>query len=179
MSEVDDFLAHYGVPGMKWGKRKSNPVKSGTESMSTVLKDGTTLTLRGERTPALAKAISRLSPTMRNRINNSSSYQIVSPDGNVAGELSLRKMSPTELNVIWVGVNESHRGKGYASAAMKASVDFAKAQKLDKVTLEVPGDAPDARHIYEKMGFVAGKQITKDDAWGGLTEMTLDLKKRR
>lgn len=33
MADVDDFLAHYGVPGMKWGRRKgssSTPTRTGT-----------------------------------------------------------------------------------------------------------------------------------------------------
>lgn len=29
MSEVDKILAHYGVPGMKWGVRKRRPAPSG------------------------------------------------------------------------------------------------------------------------------------------------------
>ena len=44
------------------------------------------------------------------------------------------------------------------------------------MTLEVPGNSPDARHIYEKLGFVAQEQISgDDDIWGGLTSMKLDL----
>lgn len=31
MNEVDDFLAHYGVAGMKWGRRRS---KAGTTHVS-------------------------------------------------------------------------------------------------------------------------------------------------
>jgi hypothetical protein len=27
-TEVDEFLAHYGVPGMKWGKRKAGETKA-------------------------------------------------------------------------------------------------------------------------------------------------------
>lgn len=34
-----------------------------------------------------------------------------------------------------------------------------------------------ARHIYEKQGFVAGKQISsEDDVWGGLTKMKKKLR---
>lgn len=48
---------------------------------------------------------------------------------------------------------------------------------VSKVTLEVPGISPDARHIYEKIGFKKNKRISnEDDVWGGLTSMTYKYK---
>ena len=48
-----------------------------------------------------------------------------------------------------------------------------------KLTLEVPGNSPDARHIYEKNGFKVTHEATKaeseDDVWGGLTNMEYDI----
>lgn len=34
MTEVDEFLAHHGVKGMRWGKRKSGGSTSGHDSSS-------------------------------------------------------------------------------------------------------------------------------------------------
>lgn len=31
MTEVDEFLEHVGVKGMRWGKRKAEPVKMGPQ----------------------------------------------------------------------------------------------------------------------------------------------------
>lgn len=181
--QVDDFLAHYGIVGMKWGKRKAETksprpkVKDRTESHSVKLKNGDTLVLDGERTPAMARAISRISSNMTNRINDSHSFKLKSSNGKTVGEMFLYKKKPDEMNVVWVEVDKNYRGNGYATGAMKAAVNVAKQQNLKKVTLEVPGISPDARHIYEKMGFKAGKQISSsNDVWGGLTEMQLDLR---
>jgi predicted GNAT family acetyltransferase len=183
MDEVDEFLAHYGVLGMKWGKRKgsdeSTPkpqVKRQTESTSVKLKNGTTLTLNGDRTPPLARAVAKLSPKFRERLNDSHSFTLKTEDGKDIGEMFLYKKKPDELNVVWVEVKENHRGQGYATGAMKGAIEIAKAQKAKSVTLEVPGISPDARHVYEKLGFKAGKKLgTDNDYWGGLTEMKLDL----
>lgn len=45
--------------------------------------------------------------------------------------------------------------------------------------MEVPGNAPDARHIYERLGFkevYTPPEMKEDDPiWGGLTNMRLDL----
>lgn len=38
MAEVDDFLAHYGVKGMKWGKRKAQDGGSSESLRSTIKK---------------------------------------------------------------------------------------------------------------------------------------------
>ena len=44
---------------------------------------------------------------------------------------------------------------------------------------EVPGDSPDVRHIYEKLGFKENGILTtpEDQVWGGLTKMKLNLSK--
>lgn len=182
MTEVDDFLAHYGVPGMRWGKRNgkdrtiAEQVKRQTDSHTTTMKNGEKLILSGDRTPPLARALAKLSPRMRQKLNDSHSFTLKTSKGDSVGEMFLHKKAADELNVVWVEVSDEHRGKGYATAAMRSAIDVAKKQNLKKITLEVPGHSPDARHIYEKLGFKAGKQLSgSNDIWGGLTKMELQL----
>lgn len=180
MMTEDEFLEHWGKKGMKWGVRKdpAPSVKRQTESMTAKTSKGETLQLEGQKTPTIARAISRISSKYRGAVEAYSHYSLKDPAGKKIGELSLHKESPTSLNVVWVEVNESARGHGYASAAMNASVKLARAQNLKTVTLEVPGISPDARHIYERMGFKSKGLITpENDIWGGLTKMQLDLDK--
>lgn len=173
MDPVEEFLAHHGVKGMKWGVTKA---KRDTDSLSTTLKDGSKLSLEGGKTPFISRALARVVPGYGAWINKYSNYSLKDPQGKKVGELSVVAKSPEELNVIWVEVNDKSKGRGYASAAMRESVNYAKSNGFKKVTLEVPGISPDARHIYEKMGFKAGKQLTPtDDMWGGLTAMELKI----
>lgn len=178
---VDDFLEHYGVKGMRWGKRSSDSAprekaKKFTETRSVKLKNGQSLELSGQKTPLPARLIAAISPKFAKKLNESHNFKLKSQDGKTVGEMFIYKKKPDEMNVVWVEVDEKQRGQGYATAAMQGAVEMARQQGLKKITLEVPGDSPDARHVYEKLGFKAGKQISSsNDMWGGLTEMQKDL----
>ena len=58
------------------------------------------------------------------------------------------------------------------------AINDARQQGLKYFTLEVPTNSPNARHIYEKLGFEdTGEPMLgdSDDVWGGLTKMRLKL----
>lgn len=77
-----------------------------------------------------------------------------------------------DLYVNWIDIKKSERGKGYASQVMDYAVKYSKQNGYKTVSLEVPGSSPDARHIYEKHGFVTDNKIgSKNDVWDGLTSM--------
>ena len=98
-------------------------------------------------------------------------------DGKKVGSIQLYKESPEELNVVWMDVTKSEQGKGTATTALKSVINDAAKKGFSKVTLEVPGDSPDAKHIYKKLGFKEKGSLSTDDVWGGLTEMELTIPK--
>lgn len=173
-TDVDNFLAHYGVKGMKWGVRKDLEVVF-TKS----LKNGGTLVATKDPTPPIAKVLSKLSSKYRESLESQHHFTLRNSEGKSVGDASFRQDSPDSLNLMWIGVKNKERGKGYASAAVGGVVKYAKDEGFNKLTLEVPGDAPDARHIYEKLGFkdTGVKLGGDDDFWGGLTVMELNIAK--
>lgn len=175
-----DELYHYGVKGMKWGirkdKRSGSAKSTNREIIVAKTKNGTKLVVSKNPTPAFTRFISKLSPKVRDNIQRSDICKIQA-GGKTVGDLQLYRESPDSINVVWVSVSKKHEGKGYGTAVMKGVVDYAKKQKLKHVTLEVPGVSPNARHIYEKIGFKSTGEVLgdSDDVWGGLTKMRLDL----
>jgi GNAT superfamily N-acetyltransferase len=179
----DEFLEHYGVKGMHWGVRKdrnSSPLTNfGPSKIVRKTASGEELTLEKNPPAAIHKALAKLSKTYRRDYANFASLTIRDSSGNSVGSAQVHKKSADELNLVWMTVDKSVRGKGYATATMKAAEDFARQSGVKKMTLEVPGNAPDARHIYEKHGFKVTKEADDadtDPVWGGLTEMEYNIR---
>ena len=188
MEIVDNELQHHGVKGQKWGVRRyqnkdGSLTPEGRKRYSDSIADtkvytkkGVEVTLRKQPTTLISETIQKLSPSARENANHSD-FVDITVGGKRVGDLQLYRENPKSINVVWVSVNSKHEGNGYATTVMKAVVDHAKKQNLDTVTLEVPGISPNARHIYESIGFKAkGKISDDDDSWGGLTAMELNLK---
>lgn len=138
-------------------------------------KTGESLTINRFRSfiDILGKFIKRL----KEWSNKRPSFDIYLDSEKVA-ELNLIEKSKEELNIVWIETYEDYRGKGYSQAILTELIRFAKSQGYKYVTLEVPGKSPDARHIYEKLGFKDDRILTtpeEDFYWGGLTKMRLKL----
>jgi predicted GNAT family acetyltransferase len=175
-----NYLAHYGVLGMKWGVRKNRTSGSSSTSrskqanrlqLSVTTKNGETITATQDRLSLIGKLLGNI-PSLAKQQQNTKLMSISDSAGNKVGDITLFHESPTSVNVTWVGINKNSRGKGYASAAMSMAETYARKTGAKQMTLEVPGNSPDARHIYEKQGFKSCGAISDpDDIWGGLTAM--------
>lgn len=184
-------VQHFGVKGMKWGvrkertpaeQRKHNPIVGlGPESVSRKTRSGETLTLQKKPAGAFAQFLGRHSEGYRKLANNDAYLTIHDSSGKKVGDCELTKVNKDEINLVWLGINRGERGKGYASAVMQAGVEFGKQSGAKRLTLEVPGNSPDAAHIYQKLGFkFVNNQSSyhndpKEGVWGGLYNMELNF----
>ena len=92
-------------------------------------------------------------------------FSLVS-NGKKIGNLFLEDHG-NDLYINWININKTNRGKGFATATMNYVVKYAQNNGYKSLTLEVPDGSEDARHIYEKIGFKAGKYNSEY----GLTDM--------
>jgi RimJ/RimL family protein N-acetyltransferase len=180
MAEVEDILAHFGVKGMHWGVRKNRAASEKKQPklvLKHTFKSGDAVSIYENPPSSLARLIGRMSPKYAADAEKFKTFSFKDKDGKSVGDGAFNRTSKDELYLNWIGVKPKYRGKGYASAAMKGVVKYAQNEGIKKLTLEVPGNAPDARHIYEKLGFKAdGKMIgDTNDFWGGLSPMAMTV----
>lgn len=187
--EVDDFLAHFGVKGMHWGVRKEDSSSGSGKStalnqnkepqlmLTKKFSSGDSVSIYKDPDSSLVRLLSRHFPNYAEDASKLANFTFRDKDGTKVGDATFARESPDSLYLIWVGIKRNHRGKGYASAGLKGVIEYAKKENIKTLRLEVPGNAPDAQHIYTKMGFKQDGATSgnKKDVWGGLSDMKLHL----
>lgn len=173
-----EALEHFGVKGMKWGVRKERAKNlqdlTKGESITRTTKNGDEFTLTPKPTTTMDKTLAAVSTSYANKYGESAHMTITDKSGKKIGTANFwhdqKQKDAVYLN--WITINKHARGNGYASAVLRAAEDHSRSMGKKRMLLEVPGNAPDARHIYEKMGFNATHTSgSKNDIWGGLTHM--------
>nr|DAM93520.1 MAG TPA: acetyltransferase domain containing protein [Caudoviricetes sp.] len=159
-------LYHYGILGMKWGVRRYQNL-DGTLTSAGKKKYTKVDTLRSTKT---GEEFYIAQKRNRNAANRDRDFTITK-NGKKIGSLFLEDHG-SDLYVNWVDIKKSERGKGYANQVMDYVVKYSMRNGYKTISLEVPTSSPDARHIYEKHGFVADRKVSdQDDVWEGLTSM--------
>lgn len=110
-----NYLAHYGVLGMKWGVRKKRT--SGSSStraekqanrlrLSATTKNGETITATQDRLSPLGKLLGNI-PSLHKQQQNTKIMTLRDSTGTKVGDMQLFHESPTSVNVVWVGIKKT------------------------------------------------------------------------
>lgn len=98
----------------------------------------------------------------------------------VLGMFERKARNQKELLMDGIAVGAEHRGKGYGSKLFAALADYAKDKGYETIRLDVIDTNPDARRLYERLGFVAERTNTFEGlrpwlGFGASTSMVFSL----
>lgn len=182
MSDVDDFLAHYGVLGMRWGVRKNYTTyrdqfhRGSPGAIKTVVttKNGETISIEKEKPGPLNLAVAKL--TGRKPADQLSAMVIRDSSGNKMGSFQMWREKNNSVRGEWLSINKKAQGRGYSKAALSSLLVVArKDPTISTVRLQVPSDALAAKHIYSELGFSKERDLGYSTMWGNLEDWKLDV----
>ena len=166
-------MNHHGVKGMKWGVRRFQN-KDGTltkagerrlaeanakssifgtaQAYSIKTRSGETISVEPIKPPSIGtklwRALTGYGPDLGER--GDANYTLNDSSGNKIGELSLISKSSKVAYIDWITVDESQRGKGYATDVINDAISKARASGYSKVELNA---LKKPRPLYERLGF--------------------------
>lgn len=80
-------------------------------------------------------------------------WQMALRDGAPAGCILLGRIGPTALEIVYMGVAPSERGRGLGQALLRRGFDLARRARAQWLTLAVDARNDHARRLYERFGF--------------------------
>lgn len=98
---------------------------------------------------------------MKHRIEqwekSGSLFLLLENEGNIAGFLSASREEPRRVRhcaYLVIGILKDYRGRGYGTVLFQKMEQWARESGITRLELTVMTQNEQARHLYEKMGFI-------------------------